>query len=116
VIGCLPFAAYNKSGLRNEPSEVKASLNELLRQSGPRDVPFAMLPKFARFLDINDPLTLAPVALEDFATKFGSGVQLKRVILQLTDEPVGPPPEIWPQWLNEKHRFYDGTLKGWHND
>jgi hypothetical protein len=116
VIGCLPFAAYDKSGLRNNPTEVKASLDELLRQSGPRDVPFAMLPKFARFLDINDPLTLAPVALEDFATKIGSGVQLKRVVLQLTRDPVTPAPEVWPQWLKEKRPSYEGKLRGWHNE
>lgn len=107
VIGCLPFAAYNKRGVWHDPSELKGSLKELIRQIGPRDMPIAMLPKFARFLDINDPLSLDYFSSDELAAKLGSGVQLKRVILQLTDDPVTPPPEIWPQWLAKKGYLYD---------
>jgi hypothetical protein len=107
VVGCLPFAAYNTPGLRNEPSQLKAGLYELLRQSGPREVPFAMLPKFARFRDINEPLSLMPVSAENLAANVGPGVELKRVILQLTDDPVTPQPTIWPKWLGEKGDTYD---------
>jgi hypothetical protein len=117
VIGCLPSAAYNMSGLwqRRNTSEEKARLRELLRQSGPRDVPFAMLPSFGRFLDINDPLLLVPVSPGDLAASFGPGVELKRVILQLTDDPVTPPPAIWPQWLKEKGQMR-GKLRGYFDD
>jgi hypothetical protein len=107
VIGCLPFAAYNKSGVWNNSSEMKAVLYELLRQSGPRDVPFAILPKLARFRDINAPLSLTPVSPNDLAASFGPGVQLKRVILELTDDPVRSMPAIWPQWLTKKGDTYD---------
>jgi hypothetical protein len=93
----------------------KAALDELLHKSGPRDVPFAVLPRFGRFLDINDPLLLVPVPPYDLAASFGSGVELKRVILQLTDERVTPPPENWPQWLKEKGQMR-GKLRGYPND
>jgi hypothetical protein len=115
VIGCLPFAAYSKSGIWDDSREMKARFSELLHQSGPRDVPIAMLPKLARFLNINDPLSLAPVSPDDLAASFGPGVELKRVTLQLTDGPLTPPPEIWPQWLKEKDRWR-GTLRGYQND
>lgn len=107
VIGCLPFAAYNKSGVWQDASERKARLNELLRQRGPRDVPFAMLPELARFRDIDEPLSLTPVSPYDVAASFRPGVQLKRVVLQLTDDPVTPPPAMWPQWLTKKGYTYD---------
>jgi hypothetical protein len=91
-IGCLPFAAYHKpSG--STYSNKKAALDELLRQSGPRDVPFRVLPTLVRFIDINDPRTREPVSPYDLAARFGPSVTLKRVILQLTDDPVTPPPE-----------------------
>jgi hypothetical protein len=120
-IWCLPFAAYGKpgtgtpTGVGPDWSKRKAALDELLRQSGPRDVPFAVLPRFGRFRDINEPLSLTPVSPNDLAASFGPGVELKRVILQLTDDPVTPPPEIWPQWLKEKGQM-SGKLRGYPND
>ena len=116
-IGCMPFVAYkltrlNISGSSSFHSERKAALAELLRQSGSREVPFAILPTLLRVRDINDlpmhasrfgnpPRNLVGVSPYDLAASFGPGVELKRVVLQLTDDPVTPPPEIWPQWLKE---------------
>jgi hypothetical protein len=115
-IGCLPFAAYRKPGVSRDFDRRKAALNELRRQSGPRDVPFAVLPKLVRFRDINDPHTLAVVSPDDLAASFGPGVELKRVILQLTDDPITRRPENWPQWLKENGHFDDAILKGYQND
>jgi hypothetical protein len=75
-------------------------------------VPSTFLPRLGRFLDINDPLTLVPVSPNDFAAKFGAGIELKRVTLELTDDPVTPPPESWPQPLKEKGRM-PHQLMGW---
>jgi hypothetical protein len=114
-IGCMPFVAYKLTGLiisssSSFHSERKAALAELLRQSGSREVPFAYLPTLLRVRDINDlpmhasrfgnpPHHLVGVSPYDLAASFGPGVELKRVVLQLIDDPVTPPPEIWPQWL-----------------
>jgi hypothetical protein len=98
-IGCLPFAAYYKPGMRiGLPySQQKEVLRQLLRQSGPRDAPFTVLPALVRFRDINDPKTLVRVSPYDLAKSFGPGVELRRVVLQLTDDPVSPPPKNWLQ-------------------
>ncbi|TAI60520.1 hypothetical protein CWO89_40235 [Bradyrhizobium sp. Leo170] len=85
----------------------------MLRQSGPRDVPFVILPKLVRFRDIT-PQTLVRVSPYDLAASFGPVVSLKRVVLQLTDDPITPPPNIWPQWLTIKHQ--NTVLRGYEND
>jgi hypothetical protein len=119
---CLPFAAYGKRGTGvaiGTGSKKKAALHELLRQSGPREVPFAILPRLGRFLDINNPLSLVPVPPNNLATGFGpgsgfgAGVELKRVILELTQDPLTPPPAIWPAWLKEAGQMRH-QLRGYH--
>jgi hypothetical protein len=52
---------------------------------------------------------------EDLAANFGPGVELKRVVLELTNDPVTSRPETWPQWLKEKGQM-SAVLKGYHND
>jgi hypothetical protein len=113
-MGCLPFAAYHKPGVNRDFSQRKAALNELLRQSGPRDVPFAVLPELVRFRDVNDPHTLVRLSPYDLATDLGVDVELKRVVLQLTDDPVTPPPGSWPQWLKVKNQ--NTVFRGYEND
>jgi hypothetical protein len=114
-IGCLPFAAYHKSSGAADFNQKKAALRELLGQSGPREVPFAALPQLLRFLDIDGQRRYLNPLPEDLAVYYGAGVTLKRVILQITDEPVTPRPEIWPDWLKEKGQM-SAVLKGYHND
>jgi hypothetical protein len=100
-IACLPFAAYAKPGsLGVGPSfdSQKAALDQLLRQSGPRDVPFVNLPQLVRLLDINDKTTMTIVSPSDLSASFGPGVELSRVVLELTNSAITPKPQIWPQW------------------
>jgi hypothetical protein len=117
-IWCLPFAAYSKpdaseaNGVRPDFSNRNTAVRELLRQRGPRDVPFAVLPQLGRFLDTNNPLSLVRVSPYALAQSFGTGVELKRVTIEMTDDPVTPVPEIWPQWLKEKGQM-SGKLTGW---
>jgi hypothetical protein len=65
-------------------------------------------------MDINDPNTLVPVSPNDLAASFGPGVELKRVILQLTDDPITPQPENWPKWLKVKHQ--NTEFRGYEKD
>jgi hypothetical protein len=115
VVGCVPFAAYNKSGAWSNATEERATLRELLRQSGVREVPFAMLPELVRFRNANDPQTREPVSPYDLAASFGPGVQLRHVTVQLTDDPVTPPPETWPQWMTVKGQNDTTDLRGYEN-
>jgi hypothetical protein len=115
-IGCLPFAAYGKPGrdIGSMYSQQKMALHEVLGRSGPRDVPFAVLPRLVRFLNIDEPNTAVPVSPFDLAAGFGPGVKLNRVILELTNDPVTPPPEIWPDWLKVKGR--NAIFRGYEDD
>jgi hypothetical protein len=101
---CLPFEAYGKAGTsipaHNYDREVP--LQMLLRQGGPREVSFANLPELVRFRDIEDWRTRTRVSPHELAASFGPGVELKRVILQLTSDPITPMPEVWPQWLKQQ--------------
>ena len=117
-IGCLPVAAYDKPGTvigSVSSPERRAALREVLSQSGPRDVPFAVLPRLLRSLNVDHPNPLVTVSPDDLSGSFGPGVQLKRVTLQLTDDPVTPMPTIWPQWLKENGHIDDAILKGYQN-
>jgi hypothetical protein len=110
---CLPFAAYDNPGTRMDISgyrKRKVLLSGLLRNSGPREVPFIMLPRLARFLGTDDRPALMQVSPFDLASWFGHGIKLKRVFLELTGDPVTLRPQIWPQWLKEKGEMYAGTL------
>jgi hypothetical protein len=113
---CLPFEAYGERGtsVTTHYDDRKAPLEALLRQSGQRDVPFAALPKLARFRNDDDPRLLVHVSPYNLAATFGLGVQLKRVVLQLTDDPITPSPTIWPQWLTIKHQ--NTILRGYEAD
>jgi hypothetical protein len=113
---CLPFEAYGERGtsVTTHYYDRKAPLETLLQQGGPRDVPFAALPKLARFKDGDDPRLVVHVSPYDLAATFGPGIELKRVVLQLTDDPITPPPKIWPQWLTIKH--HNTVLRGYEDD
>jgi hypothetical protein len=113
---CLPFEAYGErgTGVATHFYDRKAPLEALIRKSGPRDVPFAALTKLSRFRNDDDPRLLVHVSPYNLAATFGPGVELKRVVLQLTDDPITPPPEIWPQWLTIKHR--NTMLRGYEAD
>jgi hypothetical protein len=114
---CLPFEAYGDRGTVVATSHIyyrKKELEALLRKSGPRDVPFAALPKLARFRSGDDHRFLVHVSPDNLAATFGTGVALKRVVLQLTDDPITPPPKIWPQWLTIKHE--NTVVRGYEGD
>ncbi len=51
-----------------------------------RDMPAR--PMLVRFRDITDPTTVERVDPDDLAASFGEGIKLKRVTVQLTDDPV----------------------------
>jgi hypothetical protein len=111
-IGCLPSAAYRTPIINRPFSERKTTLEQFLRQSGPREVPFIVLPRLVRFRDVDGGHKLVPVSPNDLAASFGPGLQLKRVTLELANDPITPMPPIWPQWLKESAKRYVGILEG----
>jgi hypothetical protein len=107
-IGCLPFAAYQLSG-GADMDQKKAALRKLQQQNGPRDVPLVALPELVR-IGAGDHVFVA-VQPDDLAARFGPGVMLKRVVLELTNDPVTSRPAIWPRWVTEG-RDLTGSLWG----
>jgi hypothetical protein len=64
-------------------------------------------PLLVTFTDIRDPKTVARVDPDDMAKSFGAGVTLRRITLQVTDDPVTTGIEKRLAWL----RNHRGTLK-----
>jgi hypothetical protein len=73
----LPGRYYSKEAIAAIPS---------LR--GDVEIPFQYLPLLVTFDDINDPSSVKKVQPGDFEKHFGSGVRLKRITLEVNDEPV----------------------------
>jgi hypothetical protein len=63
-----------------------------------RDMPAR--PMLVRFRDINDPTTVERVDPDALAASFGEGVKLRRVTVQLTDDPVTKGIEKRLKWLD----------------
>lgn len=80
--------------------------------SGP--LPKGRYPMLVTFGDLNDPTSVAKVAPDNLAASFGEGVSLKRITVELTDDPVttgieerlGWLQSLWPNNLNSD-RFED---------
>lgn len=64
-----------------------------------RDMPAR--PMLVRFRDVTDPTTVERVDPDDLAASFGEGVKLRRVTVQLTDDPVTTGIEERLGWLGE---------------
>lgn len=58
-------------------------------------------PMLVRFRDITDPKTVERVDPDDLAASFGEGVKLRRVTVQLTDDPVTKGIKKRLGWLGE---------------
>lgn len=63
------------------------------------DVPVRYLPALMRFRNIAFANSIEEIDPDNLADTFGPGVYLESATLQLTDDPVTPAPEIWPDWL-----------------
>lgn len=59
------------------------------------------VPMLVRFRDIADPKTVEQVDPDDLAKSFGPGVRLRRITVQLTDEPVTKGIEKRLGWLGK---------------
>ncbi|CAH0353332.1 MAG: hypothetical protein WA085_06640 [Sphingobium sp.] len=67
-------------------------------------------PLLVRFRDIRNPDTVESVDPYDLAASFGRGVTLKRITIQITDDPIAT--GIWrrfPWWQNYRERNLDGS-------
>ncbi len=66
-------------------------------------------PMLVRFRDINDPTSVEQANPADLGASFGSGVALKRIVAEETNDPVTTGIEKRLKWLKN---YYDNRLNG----
>jgi hypothetical protein len=90
-----------------------------------KDIPRSHYPLLVAFMDINDPNSVREVDPDNLAATFGPGVSLKRMTLEITDEPVteGKIESVLGWWLaqgTEKKappslRVPNDSPRGWYH-
>ena len=66
-------------------------------------------PMLMTFEDLQDPESAVKVDPDDLAARFGEGVRLKQITVQMTNDPVSTGIERWLPWLDD---FRDKTFDG----
>jgi hypothetical protein len=70
-------------------------------------------PMLVRFRDVRDPMTVEAVDPDHLDASFGAGVKLRRITVQITDDPVTSGIEKRLGWLPNLHGSYlDGGTTG----
>lgn len=69
-------------------------------------------PMMVVFGDLTDPTSVTKVDPDDLASKFGEGVRLKRITVELTDDPVTTGIEQRLKWMSE---YPEPSLKPGHD-
>jgi hypothetical protein len=97
----------------------KTLIDEILALKGaqplPRETKFGAdvisgYPMLVRFRDVRDPMTVEAVDPDHLDASFGAGVKLRRITVQITDDPVTSGIEKRFSWWNHhKNRHFDGT-------
>lgn len=69
------------------------------------ELPPTLYPMLVTFRDIDDPKSVERVNPADLAARFGTGVRLKRITVEVTDDEVTTGIEKWLRWLNHLDRY-----------
>jgi hypothetical protein len=74
------------------------------------DTQVSAYPMLVRFGDLRDPKTVAEVDPDDLAKSLGAGFKLRRITVQITDDPVTAGIEKRFSWWREfRNTHFDGT-------
>ncbi|MCB1558095.1 MAG: hypothetical protein KDJ50_04155 [Alphaproteobacteria bacterium] len=68
-----------------------------------------LYPTFVTFKDINDQMSVTPVDRHDLSQAFGTGVKLKNITVEMTDEPVTWQIDELLPWLQSLKSNLDGS-------
>lgn len=91
----------------NDVVESAARLASRTRVQKPAVVQPEIYPMLVTFRDISDPMTVEQVNASHLDTNFGKGVRLKRITVQLTDDPVTMDIERSLPWLPNVYALLD---------
>lgn len=120
MIGIVPTPPLDQTRSAKDPwrEEIRLRYQALLTMKGRYDLPRKVdingprdnYPMLVRFGDIANPRTVERVDPDDLAKSLGPGVKLRRITVQLTDEPVTSGIEKRFSWWNDyRDRHFDGT-------
>lgn len=96
----LPYAALDPPDFEGEFDYIKKT-RTLERTDGLGVVPSNVYPMLVTFGDLADPASVERVDPADLAASVGEGVRLKRITVQMTDDPVTTGIEKRLEWLPE---------------
>lgn len=103
----LPLYAFGRITLKDA-----AGFRAVSALRGRTEIPFDKLWLLVRFRDIDDPRSVEAVDPNDLAKSFGTGVNLMRATIEMTDDPVTTGIEkLLPPWfaeLRQKKASLDG--------
>lgn len=96
----------------NDGKDYEATFQEMLKRTGEIELPGYFRnsghiknrparPMLVTFGNIDDPTSVEEVDPDDLAATFGDGVSLKRITVQMTDDPVTTGIEKRLEWLSE---------------
>lgn len=104
-----PFRAYAPLGVPDS-AEYALRHQALVESKGVRVLKRPYYPTLVRFRDIHDPKSVEQVNPDDLAASFGAGVKIRRITVQITDDPVTTGIErrfLW--WGKYRNRYFDGS-------
>lgn len=113
--------AHDADGKFDADSYFEAQFAAMLKQRDPIELPRTFpdqghlkdqpaRPMLVRFANIADPTTVEKVDPDDLAVSFGQGVKLKRITVQITDDPVTTGIEKRLGWMDAYRKIhFDGT-------
>jgi len=104
---------HDAEGRFDSPAHFKARFKAMLRQRGLIALPATFpegsalrdqspRPMLVRFIDIADPTTVEKIDPDNLAATFGEGVKLKRITVQITDDPLTTGIEKRLGWLPDQ--------------
>ena len=114
-------SVYDANGKFDNERDLEAQFAAMLKHREPIELPRTFppvghlvdqpaRPLLVRFRDITDPKMVEKVDPDNLAKSFGDGVKLRRVTVQLSDEPVTSGIEKRFSWWNDyRDRHFDGT-------
>ena len=95
-----PFRIAANPGITGEYSSIR-NAEEMQRSGASGELPRGSYPMLVTFGDLADPTSVEKVDPDDLTATFGEGVNLKRITVQLTDDPVTIGIEERLNWLGK---------------
>lgn len=80
---------------------------------GRRELPLKLLPTFVTFADLNDPNTARLVYPNMFSEALGSGIRLKDVSIEMTNDPVTAQIQMKLPWWGRPGRPAEQAYRAW---